>query len=141
MATQTLVDRDVNDAREKSLGELFADLARETSTLVRQEFSLAKAEFGKKAKDAGGHVAKIAVGGVLAFGGFLVLLAAVVLMLTQLAGMPAWGAALLVALVTLAVGGFLAKAGMGALKEADLTPHQTIETLKEDAQWTKQQVG
>ena len=141
MATQILSDRGTNDAHEKSLGELFADLARDTSTLVRQEFSLAKAEVGKKAKDAGGHVAKIAVGGVLAFAGFLVLLSAVVLILTQVAGMPAWGAALLVALLTLGVGAFLAKAGMGALKEADLAPRQTIETLKEDAEWTKQQVG
>lgn len=127
-------------AREKSLGELFADLSRESSALIRHEVSLAKAELGQKAAKIGKDAGMIAAGGVLALGGFLTLLAAITLMLVQLAGMPAWGAALLVAAVVLIGGGVLAMNGLNSLKSIDPTPHQTVETLKEDAQWAKQQI-
>jgi len=125
---------------EKSLGELFADLAKGSSTLGRQEVALAKAEVTKKAKNVGAHAGKIAIGGALAFAGLIVFLAAVTLILVQVFGMAAWAASLLVALITLGVGGFMAMNGLNAIKEADLTPHETIDTLKEDVQWTKEQV-
>lgn len=129
-----------NEPQEKSLGELFADLTRESSTLIRQEIDLAKAEMTKKAARAGKDAVQIAIGTFLAYAGTLVLFAAITLMLVQLAGMPAWGASLLVAIVALAVGGFLAMNGINALKKIDPTPHNTIDTLQEDAQWAKQQL-
>jgi len=125
--------------QEKSLGELFADLTRESSTLIRAEVNLAKAELGQKAAKAGKDATTIAAGAFIAYAGALVLFAAITLMLVQLAGMPAWGAALLVAVLALAGGGFLAMSGVNALKNADPTPHNTIDTLKEDAKWAKQQ--
>ena len=42
-----------DDPREKSIGELFKDLSEETSTLIRQEMALAKAELSEKGKEAG----------------------------------------------------------------------------------------
>jgi len=128
------------EPQEKSLGELFADLARESSTLIRQEVNLAKAEIGQKAAKIGKDATQIAIGGFIAYAGALVFFAAITLMLVQLAGMPAWGAALLVSLVALAGGGFLALQGVNALKNIDPTPHQTLDTLKEDAKWAKQQL-
>jgi hypothetical protein len=50
-----------------------------------------------------------------------------------------WLSALLVGLVVVAVGYFLIKKGLDALKREDLAPRQTIETLKEDGQWIKDQ--
>jgi len=125
---------------EKSLGELFSDLTRESSNLVRQEVNLAKAELTQKAAKVGKDAALIAVGGFIAYAGALVLFAAIVLMLVQLAHVPAWGAALLVSLVALIGGGVLAMSGINAIKKIDPTPHNTIDTLKEDAQWAKQQL-
>ena len=125
---------------EKSLGELFADLTRESSNLVRQEVNLAKAELSQKAAKVGKDAVLIAAGGFIAYAGALVLFAAIVLMLVQLANMPAWGAALLVSLVALIGGGMLAMSGVNALKKVDPTPHNTLDTLKEDAQWAKQQL-
>lgn len=132
--------RNAPPQEEKSLGELFADLTRESSNLVRQEVNLAKAELSQKAAKVGKDAVLIAAGGFIAYAGALVLFAAIVLMLVQLANMPAWGAALLVSLVALVGGGMLAMSGVNALKKVDPTPHNTLDTLKEDAQWAKQQL-
>ena len=43
----------VADPREQSIGELVKDLAGETSTLVRQEIDLAKAEMTERGKQIG----------------------------------------------------------------------------------------
>jgi len=123
---------------DRSLGELFAELTRETSTLVRQEVTLAKTEMTQKASEVGKDVGFLAAGGAVLYAGFLALLAAIILALTGL-GMPAWLAALLVGLVVGAVGVFLVQRGRDALRRTNLAPQQTIETLKEDTAWAKQQ--
>jgi hypothetical protein len=125
---------------EPSLGELFADLARNTTTLVRQEVELAKTEMSQKAARVGKDVAFLAIGGAVLYAGFLALLAALIVGLGQL-GLPWWLAALLVGLVVAAVGGFLIQQGLTALRREDLTPRQTIATLKEDAEWAKEQTS
>lgn len=124
---------------ERSLGELFAELARETGTLVRQEVELAKTEMTHKASRAGRDIGFLAVGGLVAYAGILALLAAAVLGLVA-AGLDAWLAALIVGLIVAAVGYALVQRGLTALKREELAPRQTVETLKEDAQWAKEQV-
>ena len=129
-------DRAVRD--DRSLGELFAELTRETSTLVRQEVNLAKAEMTQKASAVGKDVGFLAAGGAVLYAGFLAVLAAIILMLTAI-GLPAWASALLVGLLVAGVGAFLVQRGLTALRKTNLAPQQTIETLKEDAEWAKQQ--
>lgn len=124
---------------DRSLGELFGDLARDTGTLVRQEVQLAQTELSQKATRAARNVGILAAGGLVAYAGFLALLAAIVLGLVA-AGFEAWQAALLVGAVVAIVGGVLVQQGLGALKRTELAPRQTVETLKEDAQWAKDQV-
>jgi len=116
---------------QKSLGELLADLSRETTTLVREELRLAKLEMSEKAARVGRDVAFLLAGGAVAYAGFLVLLAAIIFMLFE-AGMPLWGSALLVGVLVAATGGFLVWKGMQSLKNTDLAPHQSIEALKGD---------
>jgi len=123
---------------DRSLGELFGDLTREMGTLVRQEVELAKTEMTQKATRAGRNIASIAVGGAVAYAGFLALLAAIVFGLVEL-GLAAWLSALIVGLVVAGIGYFLVQRGLTALKEMDPAPRQTIETLKEDAEWAKEQ--
>jgi hypothetical protein len=124
---------------DRSLGELFSELAQETSTLVRQEVTLAKTEVSDKASRAGKHVGILAAGGALAYAGLLAILAAVIVLLNMI--MPLWVAALLVGLVAVVVGYLLVKRGLDALKREDFTPRETIETLKEDQQWAKDQTS
>jgi len=123
---------------ERSLGQLLTDLQRQFTTLVRQEVELAKTEMTTKATRAGKDIGFLLAGGAVAYAGALVLLAAIVLLLVE-AGLDAWLAAGLVGLIVLAIGGFLVMRGLSALKEQDLAPTRTIETLKDDAQWAKEQ--
>ena len=123
---------------ERSLGDLFGELTQDLSTLMRQEVMLAKTELRQKASAMGKDVGLLAAGGAIAYAGFLVILAGVVLALGLV--LPWWASALIVGVVVAAIGYFLIRKGQTALKQADLTPKQTIETLKEDQQWVKEQV-
>ena len=123
-----------------SLGELLGDLAREMTTLVRQEASLAKTEITQKAAQVGKDLGMLAVGGAVAYAGLLALLTAVISLLAR-AGMPWWGAALLVGVVVTAIGGWLVRNGLEALKHVDLVPRQALETVTEEKQWIKKQAA
>ncbi len=140
MSVQTTMEPKIgtgpNPSGEKSIGELFADLSRESTDLVRQEIQLAKAEMMQKATKAGKDVVMIAVGATVAGTGLLVLTAFFVLALAHF-GVPEWLAALIIALVYLAGGGIVAWQGISGLKHVDPVPHATVDTLKEDAQWLK----
>lgn len=128
--------RDSKD--DRSLGELFSELAQDTSTLVRKEVQLAKTEMSQKASRVGKDVGFLAVGGAVAYAGLLAVLAGVIVLLGQV--IPMWLSALLVGLVVAGVGYFLVRRGLDALKRENLAPRQTIETLKEDQQWAKDQM-
>ena len=123
---------------ERSLGELLAELSRETGQLVRKEVELATSEMTAKARRAGAAVAVAAAGGALVHAGLLVLLAAIVIGLAQV-GMPAWLSALIVALVTMIVGYVLINKGLAQLRRTSVAPTQAIESLKETATWTTRQ--
>jgi hypothetical protein len=121
---------------ERSLGELFGDLARDMGVLVRQEVQLATTEMTHKASRAAQEVGMIVVGGLVAYAGLLAILASVIVGLAA-AGLGWWQAALLVGVIVAVIGGLLVQRGLAALKHADLAPRKTMETLKEDTQWAK----
>lgn len=123
---------------DRSLGELFGDLARDTGLLVRQEVELAKAELTRSATRVGKDIGFLVAGGAVAYAGFLGILAAIAVGLGQL-GVPWWLATLLVGLVVAGVGGLLVQRGLAALRREDLAPQRTIETIKEDVAWAKAQ--
>jgi uncharacterized membrane protein YqjE len=124
---------------DRSLGELFSELSRQTSTLIRQEVALAKVEMKQKGAEVGKDVGMMAAGGALAYAGLLALIATVIIILAEF--IPWWLSALIVSLVVLGVGGMLIQRGMSALKQTSMAPEQTIETLKEDKEWAKKQLG
>lgn len=124
---------------ERSLGELFGDLAKETSDLVRQEVQLAKTEMTQKVSAVGKDAGMIAAGGFVAYAGLLALIATVIIALGQL-GVPWWLSALIVGVVVAAVGYFLIQKGINAIKRTNMAPKQTIQTLKEDRQWASEQM-
>jgi hypothetical protein len=134
---------------ERSLGDLFSELAGETSTLVRQEVALAQVELTQKATVVGKNVGLLVAGGAVGYMALLVVLAAVVIGLAQfisyLSGWQiitsAWIAAAIVGLAVGAVAYVLVTGALEKLKNMELTPRQTVETLKEDAQWLKNQVS
>jgi len=82
---------------EKSLGELFSELATETSTLVRQEVALAQTELSQKATRVGKNVGFLAVGGFVAYAAMLAVLAGIIMLLGLV--IPVWLSAIIVGLV------------------------------------------
>ncbi len=122
----------------RPLGDLFGDLAADMSNLVRQEIALAKVEVSQKAKYVGRNVGYLVVGGAVAYAAMLAIIAAIIMLLARV--MPHWGAALLVGVVVAIIGWLLIGKALTALQETDLTPRETVETLKEDATWVKEQI-
>lgn len=129
----------IANKEERSLGDLFSELASETGTLVRQEVALAQAEITKKATTVGKNVGYLVVGGAVGYAAALTLIAAIVIGLSYF--IPAWAAALIVAVVVGIAAFVMISSALAALKKADLAPRETVETLKEDAQWLKNQVS
>lgn len=122
---------------DRSLGELFTELTRQTTTLLRQEVALAKTEMSQKFSSVGKDVGSLAVGGAVAYAGFLAILAAIIILLAEV--IPWWLSALVVGLVVAGIGYMLIQRGLTNLKQEDLAPTKTIETLKDDAEWAKRQ--
>jgi Putative Actinobacterial Holin-X, holin superfamily III len=128
----------VGDLRERPIGDLLKQLSEETTRLVHQELELAKAELAQKGRQAGigaGLFGAAAVMGLLAAAALTTCL----ILLLDMA-MPAWLAALIVAVVYAGVAAVLALRGRDRVKQAvPPVPEQTIETVKEDVQWAKTQ--
>ena len=132
---------DSDDLRDRSLGELLKQLSEETTRLVHQELELAKAELQQKGKQAGMGASMFggAGAGALGLAALGALTACFILALNAI--MPAWLAALIVAVVYGAIAAFLALRGRDKVKQATpLVPEQTIETVKEDVEWAKTQM-
>jgi len=127
------------EKNERSLGDLFGDLAGQTGTLVREEVALAKAELTRSATQVGKDVALLVIGGAVAYAGLLALLAALILALATV--LPAWSAALIVGLLVVGAGAVLLGRGRAALSRLDLTPRGTMATLAADAEVVKGNKG
>jgi hypothetical protein len=134
---------------ERSLGDLFAELAGETSQLVRHEVALAQTEITQKATRVGKQVGSLVVGGAIGYAALLTVLAAVTMGLGRIiASLSGWSdltsaaiAALIVAVIVGIVAYSLVTSALAKLRETSLAPNQTIESVKEDAQWLKNQVS
>jgi uncharacterized membrane protein YqjE len=123
------------DLREKSIGELVGQLSSETSTLIKQEMALARAELteqGRRAGTGAGMLGGAGVAGLLTLGSLTAMLIALLD-----TGMKTWLAALIVTVIWAAVAGVLALQGRNKIKEATPPAPQTVETVKEDVRWAK----
>jgi hypothetical protein len=123
------------DLRERPVGDLLKQLSEETSTLVRQELALARAELeaqGKRAGMGAGMLGGAGVAGLLTLGALTATLIAVLD-----TAMATWLAALIVTVIWAAVAGVLALQGRNKIKEATPPAPQTVETVKEDVRWAK----
>ena len=124
---------------ERSIGELFSELANETSTLIRQEVALAQVEITQKASTAGKNVGYLAVGGFVGYAGLLAIIAGVIMGLSYF--VPAWLAAIIVGAIIAVVSYVLVSSALTALKNMDVKPTETVESIQEDARWLKNQVS
>src|SRR6266513_386086 len=130
---------DTEDLRERSLGELLKQLSEQTTRLVHQELELAMAELTQRGRQAGAGAGLFGGAGALGLAALGALTACFILALNAV--MPAWLAALLVAVGYGIVAFVLVKQGQARMKRAaPPVPTQTIETVKEDLEWAKTQM-
>lgn len=127
------------DYPERGVRELVQDLYRDFQRMVAQTIELAKAEMSVKTSKLAKDGVALAVGGVLAFSGFLFLLTAATAALALV--LPFWAAALIVGGVVCLIGGIMAASGYSKMKKVDLTPERTVQSLKEDREWLKSQMS
>ena len=131
----------------RTIGSLLRELFDEARDLFRHEVALAKTEASEKASVLGRNVAFIAAGGLVAFAGALFILAALSVLLAwilQNAGMnegtAMWLGPLIVGLAVAIVGYILVNKGIKTLKDGSLKPERTIQSIKEDKEWTQQRL-
>jgi uncharacterized membrane protein YqjE len=126
-----------NELRERPTGELLKELSDQTTTLVKQEVELAKAELAEKAGQAGKGAGMFGGAGLFGLGAFATLTACLIALLTTALD-HLWLAALIVTLVYAAVAGVLALTGKQKVQQATpIVPEQAQESVKEDVRWAK----
>jgi uncharacterized membrane protein YqjE len=125
-----------DELSDRPVGELLKELSTQTTTLVRQELELAKAEMAEKGKQAGLGAGMFGGAGLFAVFALAALTTCVVAALAT--GMDVWLAALIVAAAYAGVAAMLALLGRNKTREAvPPAPEQAIESTKEDVQWVK----
>jgi hypothetical protein len=119
-------DRDVS---QNSVGELIGEVARDLSTLMRQELRLARAELRDEAAKTGKAAGMVGAAG---FAGYMVLLFVSTALWWGLSNVmdQSW-AALIVAALWAVAGSVLYSAGRKRLSGLNPTPERTAETLKD----------
>ena len=123
----------------RPVAALLSDLASETGQLVQQELALFKAEMQQKLGRLGQGGGALAAGGLIAFSGWLALIAAAILGLSN--ALAPWLAALVVGLVVIALGAGLLFFGKTRLDADALVPHRTLNSLREDEAWIRDQLS
>jgi len=123
----------------RPVATLLSDLAGETSLLVRQEIALLKAELNAKLARAGLGAGAIAAGGLIAFSGWLALVAAAIIGLSYV--LAPWLSALIIGVFVIAIGAALVLFGKSRLNAEALVPRRTLNSLREDEAWIRDQVS
>ena len=136
----TVAPHPASSGTEPPLAELLKRLTTDAGDLVRAEMTLAKAELRQAGSTLAKDATKVGVAAGLALAGALALTAFMIV------GLGAaldnyWLAALIVGAVLLAIGGFLAKSAVSDIKRRGIMPAQTVDSLREDAQWAKQEAA
>jgi hypothetical protein len=125
-----------NELRDRPLAEVAKNLTSDVSLLVRQEIELAKAEMAQKGRTAAPGIGMFGGAGIVALCAAGALTAFLVLAFSIF--LPEWAAALIVGAVLAAVAAVLVRQGKERVADAGKPiPEQTIETMKEDVEWTK----
>ena len=123
-------------ASDEPIGALVHRLSEQIPELVRSELRLAQAELTEKGKRAGLGIGMFSAAGLLAFLGLSTLVATFVLLLDLV--LPAWAAALIVAVVLFAGAGVVALVGKKEVEQATPpAPERTIANVREDVATVK----
>jgi uncharacterized membrane protein YqjE len=122
----------------RSVPEVLQNIVGNIQEIIRSEFSLAKIEIKQDASQAKAPVIMGFIGGALGLYALGFLLFTAVLGMATV--MPIWIAALIVGAALAVVSIALLSAASKRLKQVHKVPERTIESLKENVQWAKEQI-
>ncbi len=133
---------------DRSMGELFRELAEESRTLLQQEVQLAKAEMSQKVDRVTTQATSIGIGGAVAYAGVLTLCGAAAAglfvfftaVLDMAPTISLWLAPLIVGGILAGVGYALINRGIVNLKQTRLTPRMTADSLRETKEWMQEKM-
>ncbi len=123
---------------QRSVSDVLQDIVGNLQQIIRNEFRLARVEIKEKATRAKQPVTILASGVVLGLYGFGFLLLALVYALSLV--IAPWLAALLIGVVLAIAAAILVASGRNALKQVDPVPEKTVQTVKENVRWAKEQI-
>jgi len=123
---------------ERSFGDLFGSLTSQLGELIHKEIELARTEITANLVRTGRNASLIGVGAVVGYAGFLAIVGAAIALLVEV-GLTAWLSALIVGLVLVVLAVVLVQRGRAELTAGSIAPERTIRTLKDDADWAKEQ--
>lgn len=138
-STQSMGTNRVAQPEEPSLGELFRQLAQESTTLIRQEMELAKVEMRENLRSFTRDAMSLAIGGALLLVALLVLTAFLAVLLGDVLG-NYWLGTLIVGALYAIAGFVMLQKGKKGLQHDDLRPEHTIASLQEDKRWAQAEV-
>jgi len=131
-----------------TVGSLLIELREETTTLLRQEIALAKAELNEKAAHVGKNTLELATGGALAYAGLIVLLIGVALLASRAfvafglrPEMAVWLGPVAVGLIVGAIGAAMSIKAKKAMSAEKLFPNETVQSLKDDKRWIQNKLS
>jgi hypothetical protein len=115
------------DTNQVPIGDLLNALARQASTLIRQEIDLAQTEMRQNAARLQRNVTVLFAGGLIAFLGFGGLVAMGIVLLSQV--VPAWEASGIIGGAVALLGIILLIGGSVALRRTQLAPTRTLRAM------------
>jgi hypothetical protein len=133
-----MANNDGGASRDGSVIPQLLGIATDGVELVRQELRLARQETIEKLTPVARSSGMVLGGGMLAALGSTYLLDGCVRLLAT--RMPHWLASLLSGAGLAAGGVVLVRRGAGQLKDIDIVPHKTINSLREDKAWLRHQI-
>jgi hypothetical protein len=137
-STDAIGTEEKYSSSDQSLGSLFSELADDMSTLVRQEIQLVQTETMEKVSTATRGIIMLVAGGLIAYAGLIALVIAGAIALGAI--MPYWLSSLIAGVVVIIIGAGILMTGRTMVSNINPVPEKTIETLKDDANWAKEQV-
>ncbi len=123
---------------QRSVSDVLQDIVGNLQQIIRNEFRLARVEIKEKAARAKQPATILASGLIIGLYGFGFLLLALVYALSLV--IAPWLAALLVGVVLAIAAAILVTSGHNGLKQVDPVPEKTVQTVKENVQWAKEQI-
>jgi len=124
---------------EPSIATLLGGVVADAQELVRKEIDLAKQEVRTEIDKAKDTAISMGIGGAVAAIGGLLLVLMLVHLLSDVFGLSLWISYLIVGAVFAIVGGILIQRGRSKASEINLVPQATVQEVKKDVEWIKQQ--